>query len=502
MYIISVEQSKETDKKTMRHNNTDLINIIYKAGNAVYETLRSEYPPLYTKKICIVCGKGHNGADGLALALILKRLNISCYILIAANQGEICAESAYYLEKLNHLKAEIVFINSKNIDTANQYLSLCDIIVDALLGTGLNKDVTGIYSALISLINIQNKHIVSVDIPSGINGDNGRVMHQAVRADIAVVMQYLKYGNILNDADDHCEKKIIKDIGLAKISGCGAILLQKEEAFKNIKKIKHNIHKYDKGNILFFGGSKSMEGSVILSASACFRSGAGLVHIAAPSDAYMIVSIKSPCEVMVHEIKKVSDLTGLLNKKSVIAAGMGLKDNINNYELIKILLNSDIPLILDATAFSIIARNKKILAQKKAKTVLTPHTKELSVLMGCENEDIISDPVSMAKKAACEYDSVVVLKMNKIIIANQNGDVRICDTKNNAMATAGSGDVLAGIIASNVTYCDNLFAAACAGVYMHARAGIRAAEKYGKRYMNASDIIAGLSIVEKELLTQ
>lgn len=498
MDIISIEQSRHIDLKTINETNIDMKSLIYKAGNAVYEALKDEYAPLYTKKICIICGKGHNGADGLALALILKRSNIHAIVLLAANPNELSFESAYYYDKLKYIKAEINIISSINIDKANEYLMQCDIIVDALLGTGINKDISGIYAGIVSLINIQNKPVISIDIPSGINGNNGLVMKQAVRADIVIVMQYLKYGNILNDADDFSKRKIIKDISLAKCTSSASILTQCE-AFAFEKNLKHNVHKYAKGNILIFGGSKSMEGSAVLSACAAYRNGAGLVHIAALKDAYKLISIRAPIESMVHELAEPDNLLCLLDKKTAAAAGMGLENNEENYKYLKILLNTNIPLVLDAGAFAIISRDISILKNKKAETILTPHTKELSILMNCTIDDVLNDPVYMAKKAASEYDSTVVLKMNKTVVADQNGEVKILDIINNGMATAGSGDVLTGVILSSIKYTGSLFKAACAGVYMHAAAGMKAAAKLGKRYMNASDIIASLCEVEKDL---
>lgn len=498
MDIISVEQSRQIDLKTINESNVGMKSLIYRAAGAVYETLKDEYAPLYTKKICVICGKGHNGADGLALALILKRSNIHTVVLLAAAANELSYESAYYYDKLKYIKAEINIINSINIDKANECLMQCDIIVDALLGTGINKEISGVYAALVSLINIQYKPIISIDIPSGINGNSGLMMKQAVKADIVVVMQYLKYGNILNDADDFSNRKIIKDISLVKCTNCESLLTQ-NEAFTFIKTLKHNIHKYDKGNILIFGGSKSMEGSSILTACAAYRSGAGLVHIAAMKEAYGLISIKAPIESMVHELTNTDDLVKLLSKKTAVAAGMGLKNNQESYDYLKVLLNTDIPLVLDAGAFAVMSQDINIIKNKKAETILTPHTKELSVLMNCPVYEVLKDPVNMAKKAACEYDSIIVLKMNKTVIANQAGEVRILDIKNNGMATAGSGDVLTGVIASSIEYTNSLFNAACAGAYMHGAAGMKAALELGKRYMNASDIISCLEQVGKEL---
>ncbi len=499
MNVISVYQSRQLDLKTINEENIDIKSIIYKAANAVYEVLKDEYAPLYTKKISIVCGKGHNGADGLALALILKRSNLHTVILMAEKYENLNAESAYYYDKAKYLKADIITIDSINIECANEYLTQCDIIVDALLGTGLNKDVSGIYCGLITLINIQNKPVISIDIPSGICGDSGLAMKQAVKADIVVVMQYLKYGNILNDADDYSKRKIIKDISLKECADCRASILSKEEALSYIKVLNFNIHKYNKGNILVFGGSKSMEGSAVLAASAAYRNGAGLVHIAALQEAYKLISIKAPIECMVHEITQPDELINLLNKKTAIAAGMGLGNNKDNLEFISILLSADIPLVLDAGAFGVIAQNISILKNKKAETILTPHTKELSVLMNCSVDDILQNPINAAQKAACEFDSVVVLKMNKTIIADPIGEIRILDVCNNGMATAGSGDVLTGIITSSIKYSDSLFKAACAGVYIHSAAGIKAANKLNKRYMIASDIISSLSEVYNEI---
>lgn len=499
MNVISVKQSNQIDALTVRDAGLNIKELIYRAAGAVYEVLRSEYMPLYTKKICIVCGKGHNGSDGMALSLILKKSNISATVLIISQQDQLCAESMYYYDMLKHLKADVVFINNGNLDTASKYMMNSDVIIDALLGTGLNKDVTGIHAAVIKLMNMLGKHIISVDIPSGINGDTGLKMKEAVYADTVVVMQYLKYGNILNDANDHSQRKIIKDIGLAKIPCRTASTLEQEDVQNVIKHQATNIHKYNKGSFLVVGGSKGMEGSVVLSAKAAFRNGAGLVSVAAMKEAYPRASILAPCEAMVYEVTECSQVSKLLQRKSAVAAGMGMTDDMQNHECLKSLLHGDVPLVLDAGALTIIASNKELMKNKTAKTILTPHTGELAALLGCSAKDIVAAPIETALKAAAEYDSIIVLKMNNTIIANQNEDIKISTKANAGMATAGSGDVLTGIIASSINDTSNLYDAACAGVYIHAIAGGYAMKNCGQKYMNASDIILNLGYAHKEI---
>jgi NAD(P)H-hydrate epimerase len=499
MNVISVKQSNQIDTLTVQNEAVSLRELIYKAAGAVYEVLRGEYMPLYTKKICIVCGKGHNGSDGLALALILKKSNISATVLIVSKQEELCSESIYYYDMLRHLKADVVFVGNSNIDAVSQYMMQSDVLVDALLGTGLNKEVTGIYAAIIKMMNMLKKHIISIDIPSGINGNTGLKMKEAVQADIVVIMQYLKYGNVLNDADDYAKKKIIKYIGLMDVAQCKVSTLEHEDVQKIIKQLPTNIHKYHRGNLLIVGGSHGMEGSIVLSAKAAYRNGTGLVSVAAMKDAYGRASVLAPCEVMVYELLSKSQMPSLLYKKTAIAAGMGMPNDSSGRECLHSLLQSELPLVLDAGALSILAEDKNIIKNKKTKTILTPHTGELAKLLGYSPIEIAAAPIDMAKKAAVEFDSIIVLKMNKTVIADQNENVKISIQANAGMATAGSGDVLTGVIASNINDTDNLYDAACAGVCLHALAGKYAMQSCGERYMNSSDIISNLAYAHNEI---
>jgi NAD(P)H-hydrate epimerase len=416
-----------------------------------------------------------------------------------SKKEELCSESIYYYDMLKHLKADMVFIENSNLDTISKYMMQCDVLIDALLGTGVNKEITGLYAAVIKLINMLKKNVISIDIPSGINGNTGLKMKEAVKADIVVVMQYLKYGDILNDADDYAKKKIIKDIGLIDAEQCRVSTLECEDVRKRVKQLPANIHKYQKGSLLIVGGSHGMEGSVVLSAQAAYRNGAGLVSIAAMKDAYDRACVLAPCEVMVYELSNKSQMPSLLHKKTAVAAGMGMADDSHGHECLYYLLQGELPLVLDAGALTILAADKNIMKNKKAKTILTPHTGELAMLLGCDPKEIAAAPIDMAKKAAAEFDSIIVLKMNKTIIVNQAEDVKISIKANAGMATAGSGDVLTGIIASGINDTDNLYDAACTGVYIHALAGSYAMHALGQRYINATDIILNLAYAHKEI---
>lgn len=499
MEIISVGQSRQNDLFTIHENQIDGKDLVYQAAGALYDVLRSEYMPLYTKKICIVCGKGNNGADGLALSLILKKANIPFKVLLVAKEENLSAEARYYLDMLKHIQAELLLVRSTNLQEAVKWMDNSDVIVDALLGTGLNREVAGLYGAVIELMNRQTADKISVDIASGLNGDNGRQMGKAVEADLTIVMQQYKYGNILNDADDYTKRKIVKDIGIRSEKRSDVTLLEKNDVLDALRKLKHNIHKYQKGNILVLGGSRGMEGALALCAQAVLRTGAGLVSIGARKEAYLRVQSLTPAEIMLYELKTESEIAELLHKKSAVAVGMGLRNDGEAARMLGLILQSDLPVVLDAGALGIVSENKKMLKRESERTILTPHTAELAALLHCDTEEIRNNPVKMAKKAAAEFNSTVVLKMNKTLIAAPDGKMKISDLGNAGMATAGSGDVLCGIITACINKTDTLFDAACAGVYLHALAGDYAMQKTGEAYMNASDITINLAPALKEL---
>ncbi len=500
MDILSVEQSRFADKVTVELCNTNNRTLIYKAASAVFEVLREEFAPLYTKKIVLVCGKGNNGADGLALALILKKANIQLAVLLAEEESALSADGRHYLKLLRQVKADIQVVTKYNISVAEDVLRAGDIIVDALLGTGLNRAVSGLYQTMIRLINMQcDKQVLSIDIPSGINGNNGRVMGEAVRSGLTVVMQHLKLGNVLGDADDHTAHRVVKDIGILSSEEAAARLLVWKEVAQNVAERRYNVNKYHHGSVLVFGGSQGMEGAAVLSAAAALRSGAGLVSIAAMPESLSRIGALSSAEVMVDGIHDGADLTAMLRKKSIVVAGMGLKDDERAREYIKMLLETPLPLVLDAGALKIIKELQNEMKARQQSTVLTPHAGELAALLDISGEEVYDAPIDCAKQAAERFHSIVVLKMNKTIITDGMHRTMISDNKNKGMATAGSGDVLSGIIAANIAASSDVFHRVCMGVHLHAVAGRYAAKVNGQRYMNAGDIIIGLKEAQQEL---
>jgi len=498
MEILSVDESRQSDLFTLKEEKAEGKDLVYRAGSALYDVLRSEYMPLYTKKICVLCGKGNNGADGLALSFLLIKANIPVKIMLVSQADRLSSEARYYYDLLKHIKAEIFFVSSRNLREAAQYMEGSDVIVDALLGTGLNREVTGLYGGVIELINLQQADKIAIDISSGLNGNSGQVMGRAVQADLTVVMQQYKYGNILNDADDYTKRKIVKDIKIRSEKKSEVTLLQQSDVTAALRQPKQNVHKYQKGNILVLGGSKGMEGALVLCAQAALRSGAGLVSIGARKEAYLRTVCLAPTEVMLHELDE-EGIEGLLNKKTALATGMGLKKDESSLRLLQQLLQSGLPVVLDAGALTILAENEEIMQSMHNKIILTPHTGELAALLHCEAQEVRNHPVQAAKEAAKKYQNVVVLKMNKTLIASPCGNIKIFDGGNAGMATAGSGDVFSGIVTACINKTDTLFSAACAGVYLHGRAGHFARQQNGADYMNASDITHNLAEALKEL---
>jgi NAD(P)H-hydrate epimerase len=237
----------------------------------------------------------------------------------------------------------------------------------------------------------------------------------------------------------------------------------------------------------------------VLSAAAALRSGAGLVSIAAMPESLSRIGALSSAEVMVDGIHDGADLTAMLRKKSIVVAGMGLKDDERAREYIKMLLETPLPLVLDAGALKIIKELQNEMKARQQSTVLTPHAGELAALLDISGEEVYDAPIDCAKQAAERFHSIVVLKMNKTIITDGMHRTMISDNKNKGMATAGSGDVLSGIIAANIAASSDVFHRVCMGVHLHAVAGRYAAKVNGQRYMNAGDIIIGLKEAQQEL---
>jgi hydroxyethylthiazole kinase-like uncharacterized protein yjeF len=416
-------------------------------------------------------------------------------------------------------------ININYISNMMLYINEADMIVDGILGTGLKGEVTGIVSDIVKIINESGKYILSIDIPSGLNGSTGKIMGTCVKADKTVTFGLPKIGLLLHPGCEYAGRVIVADIGIPHniihSMNIKSNLIDFDIFSSLIPKRLNETNKGDYGKVLIITGSPGMTGAGCLAAKAALRTGSGLVYLGVPSTLAHIYNTNVTEAITISmQDKDVSDknaggyhqsgeagyisasninaLGEYIKNKDVIAVGPGLSVKGGVFDITAWLIeNSNVPLVLDADALNAISRNVSILGKLKAKAVITPHPGEMSRMTNMTIEEIRNHRIETAREFACRWGVVTVLKGWRTVVGLPDGTIYINTSGNPGMATAGTGDVLTGIIASFIAQGLTPEQAAVAGVFLHGKAGDRVASGMGEHGLIAGDIIEEIPYVIK-----
>lgn len=476
MKIISVEEMYSLDQQTCEKLDISSFELMQKAAQSLDNYLK-QYLDI-SHNVVVLAGKGNNGGDAIILHQLLQEYtNSSLYIFGKGKQSldNKIALSTCMDYKVNDTEE---FLNA--LENATH-------VIDGLFGIGFKGELQEL-GYLTEKVNDSDAFVYSVDIPSGIEGNNGLASYAAIKADETLVIEYLKYGNILQDGLDHSKKNTILKIGIEE-SDTDSELIKKPI----IHPRKHSSHKYNYGSIIIIGGSHGMTGAPIMTGLAAYRTGAGLVHMSILEKYYNCI-LNAPYEMMIHKHKNLKELQKKLVKKSAIVFGMGLgrKDTINE-DILKHLLSADIPTVIDADGIYYL---KKHLSKVENNIIITPHYGELAILLDRPLREITENPVGAVREVTQNPNITVVLKGATTIIANKDRMI-FSSLGNPGMATAGSGDVLAGIIAAFLK--DDPIDACKKGVYLHSAAGNEARKLVGEESLMATDIIEQIPEAMKKL---
>lgn len=460
------------------------------AAAALNEIVRL-IPDLRERQVVIACGKGNNGGDGLCILRMLHETGYSVRGLLMSDRFSGDALDAYEDAVRSGCRMD-VFTGSPDLDRSA-------VVIDALFGTGLNRELSGAYAEIIEAINHSGAYVVSIDIPSGVNGENGRIMGCAVRADMTVTLQYLKPGLLLYPGranagivssvpiDDRYPKPETKLLTLEKSDLCAWIPEQKADDYKG-----------KNGKVLILAGSRNYSGAALMCTASALRTGSGLTYCAVPHALKNMFSVlPEAISIPLGEDGEDSWSVGccreareLISGKDVVCAGPGMGP-VGDPELIACVLRSGVSCVLDADALNCIASNPALLELLHANTVITPHVGEMSRLTGDSIPSIQSDPVKAAVTFSERYHCVTVLKGATSCISNGSECV-LNTTGNPGLAKGGSGDVLSGIITALLALKVDPFHAACAGAYLLGASSETALELLKARAMIAGDVISAI----------
>ncbi len=515
MKILSAAEMREVDRLTTERFGVPSVTLMENAGTSVAQFLRDRFPNFAQLRIVVLCGKGNNGGDGFVVARHLLDAGAKPTVFLFAAPDELRGDAATNLQRLQAIHRNLQIVRSPG-----EWLSMkaplgaADIVVDALLGTGIRGPVEGLLQLVIEDVNRKRRDrvVVAVDIPSGYPADTVLAQGPAISANYTISFTAPKSGMVLGRAADFIGQLFVCDIGsppdLVEEIGKSHLRWAEPREFSEFAAPRDPTgHKGDYGHALIVAGSVGKTGAAVLASWAALRAGAGLVTVATPEPALPIIAAHTP-EVMTEPLAAtragtISErcLEGalfatLLKGKRAVAIGPGLSTQAETQAFVRSVVKAyrDVPIILDADGLNAFAGRAVELKSPDGLLALTPHPGEMARLVGCSAADVQARRVEIALRAAAEWNACVVLKGHQTVIASPSGEAFINSTGNPGMGTGGTGDVLTGILAGLAAqYSETDFARLLAfGVYLHGLAGDIAYAEHSEAPLMASDLIHAL----------
>jgi NAD(P)H-hydrate epimerase len=512
MKLVTAEEMRKIDRVTINDLGVPSLVLMERAGKAVADRIEDMFEK---KKVVVVAGGGNNGGDGLVIARILKNRGWDVKVLVFSEKGKLSPEGSSQYGIADKMGIDIQFRKKMSA------LDLRDsVVVDALLGTGLNKSVRGSIRSAIMSINRSRSPVVSVDIPSGISSDTGQILGHAVRSDLTITFGLPKIGHQLYPGKGHTGNLFVEDIGfppsLTSSENLKRNLTDLDLVRNIIKKRDPNTHKGSYGHVFIIAGSEGKTGAALLASNACLRAGAGAVTLGVPESLFSIFQ-SSVIEEMTYSLpsgdggtvseRSSGNALDFINKHAgtvLLGPGLGVNKDVKEF-VHEIVRDSKKPMVLDADGLNCMSGQTELFKKAKAEIIVTPHPNEMKRLLSDRKKNITAKKINerrieIAEEFASMNNVVCVLKGAPTVIASPDGEVYVNTTGNPGMATAGSGDVLSGIIASFVAQGFGMFRSAVCGSYIHGLAGDLARDEIGEYSLIAGDITEYLPDAFKRIL--
>jgi hydroxyethylthiazole kinase-like uncharacterized protein yjeF len=466
-------QVRELDRIAIQERGIPGFELMSRAGAEVFECVRNKWPD--AQSVAVFCGSGNNAGDGYIVAALALKAGLKVCVYAASEPEKLKGDALTAYQ--NYKGAVVPFL-------ADQAIA-ADVVVDALLGTGLDRVVTGLYAHAIEAINKCSAHVVAVDIPSGLNADTGNVMGCAVKAECTVTFIALKQGLFTGQAAEYCGEIVYANLAVP------------DDVFEEVASTVTRVvniplplrdrcsHKGNHGHVLIVGGDQGYSGAARLAGEAALRVGAGLVSVATRAEHSGLLNLNRP-ELMCHGITHVGQLAVLLEKAGVIVVGPGLGQSDWAKELFNaaIKINAGKTMVIDADGLNLLANSPVT----RLDWILTPHPGEAGRLLNRPTAEVQQDRFAAVSAIQAQYGGVAILKGAGTLIASED-ELAVSVTGNPGMASGGMGDVLSGVIAGLLAQGLSLKTAAQQGIYIHGLAADLAVEKDGERGLLASDLM-------------
>jgi len=501
MKFFTTSVIRQLDQYTIEKEPINSIDLMERAADALYWKFIQEYP--YQPPVCIIAGQGNNGGDALALARMLLYTGYPVSVRLIRSGSSLSPDCETNRQRLSEaFPHALIELQEKFIapDISDE-----TVIIDGLFGSGLSRPLTGIFADAVAWINKSNRTVVAIDIPSGLHGEENKMTENSVivKAHLTLSLQFTKLAFLFAENVTYVGNWDVLDIGIhpeaIHQTSSNLFYLEEKDILPLLKTRSVFSHKGTFGHALIVAGSEGMAGASVLSTKAALRSGAGLVTVHGPASNRVIVQTTIPEAIFQSDISGslISNL-GLSKTYNAVALGPGIGTHAETAEMLhNFLKEADTPCILDADALNLIARQKELLELIPKNSLLTPHPKEFERLFGVSNSSY--ERMMKALQASQTYGLIIILKGAHTLIATPDGNLCFNSTGNSGMATAGSGDVLTGILAGLLAQGYLPEDAAKTGVYLHGLAGDLALAHESKESLIASDIISNLGEAFKSL---
>jgi len=514
MRVLNTQQMREADRQTIDDVGIPSVVLMENAGRQAVAAMEAAFESLPSSKVGVLCGRGNNGGDGFVVARTLAQRGIEGVVYLLGSVGEVRGDARTNLEILGRVGLTVVEItNAQEWELHFSEVSECDLIVDAIVGTGFHGPLTGLLETVVADVNGLGVPVVAIDLPTGLSADSHEVDGEAIEATMTVTLAAPKLPLILPPADAYAGDLVIADIGIPagvidELDGPWLELLTRERMRELVPARAADSHKGDFGRVLVIAGSLGRTGAAHLAAIGALRSGAGLVTIATPRSCVPILAAMAP-EYMTEPLDETA--AGCIDfsaadrvldlKADVIAIGPGLGQDPSTAAFVHAVVErSGVPLVLDADALNAFAGDpERLTGRDGVDLIVTPHPGEMARLLNLSIEQVQADRLDHAREFASSHRCHVVLKGHRTVVAGPEGRSFINLTGNAGMATGGTGDLLTGMIAAWFAQILDAEAACKLAVYLHGTAGDLAEADEGESALLPSDIVARLGDAVLEL---
>ena len=487
MRVLTVENTRRVEQLA-NESGISYLQLMENAGSYCARIIRQTFENTNKRNVLVVCGKGKNGGDGFVIARKLSENGYNVTVMMTMGLP-VDEESSEMLSRIRAMGITIVYYDK----TTEKYFDNAQIIVDCIFGVGFKGEPNETIVEIFDKINSASASVVSIDVPSGLEGDNGKLTSAHIKADMTIAVLVLKPVHVLKPSMQSCGKIVVAPIGIPEKCfnevSANLFTLNNDEIKGFFKKRDAESHKGTFGTVLVIGGSYEMPNAVYFASQGAVNSGAGLVKVAFPAVAYSAIAPKTYEQILIplesNKMGRISKnairrIETELSKCSCVVIGCGMGNDEDTKAVTEFVIkNSEVPVILDADGINCLKDNIDIIDSAKAAVILTPHPKEMSRIAGVSVESIQENRGAIVKSFTGAHKSILVLKgASTLVGSTKYEDIYVNGTGNPGMSTGGSGDVLAGLIASFVAQGIDPFRSAIAGVNIHGAVGDRVTRKY------------------------